>query len=250
MSRTRSPERIIEEQVALWALQQEPRVERPHHARPIITISRAFGALGDTLGRELGIRTGFAVWDRDLVQAVAQAADGDARIMESLDERRRNAIDDAVRGFLRGLDHTNTQYFRALVRVVRTISEHGDAIVIGRGANYLVAPNRAFRVRVTAPFAWRVERYAARSGKALSDAREYVRSMDEERRDFVAHYFRRDLADSADYDLVLNAESFLVPSMAGIIQAAYRERFDPVPTATPGTFRDAVESRTEEGARG
>jgi cytidylate kinase len=226
MPRHRTPERIIEDQVQLWSLQRQAAPERARSLMPVITISRSFGALGDSLGRELAEHNGFAVWDRDLVQAVADASGGDARIMASLDERRRNAIDDAVRGFLRGLDHTNTQYFRALVRVIRTISEHGNAIIVGRGANYLVSQNRAFRVRVTAPVAWRVERFAARSGMTMHEAKEHVKRMDDERQDFVAHYFRRDITDPTDYDLVLNAESFPVASMVEIIDAAYSLRFE------------------------
>lgn len=226
MSRHRTPERIIEDQVQLWSLQRQAAPEPARVFRPVITISRSFGALGDSLGREVAERNGFTVWDRDLVQAVAEASGGDVRIMESLDERRRSAIDDAVRGFLRGLDHTNTQYFRALVRVIRTISEHGSAIIVGRGANYLVSQNRAFRVRVTAPVAWRVERFAARSGMSMHEAKEHVKRMDDERRDFVAHYFRRDITDPTDYDLVLNAESFPVASMVEIIDAAYALRFE------------------------
>lgn len=248
MPRHRTPERIIEDQVHLWALQRQSVPEPVQSFRPVITISRSFGALGDSMGRELAERNGFAVWDRDLVQAVAQASGGDVRIMESLDERRRHAIDDAVRGFLRGLDHTNTQYFRALVRVIRTISEHGSAIIVGRGANYLVSQNRAFRVRVTASAAWLVERFAARSGMSLHEAKDHVKRMDDERRDFVTHYFRRDISDPTDYDLVLNAESFPVSSMVGIIDAAYALRFDGAgPAGWMGRVNDWSESGSVSG---
>lgn len=234
MKQTRSPERIIEDQVRYWSMQNRIPEGKTSEWRPVITISRAFGAQGDALGREIGRRTGYAVWDRDLVQAVADAAGGDVKIMESLDERRRRAIDDAVRGFLRGLDHTNTQYFRALVRVVRTISEHGRAIIVGRGANYLVAPGRALRVRVTAPLEWRVERYGARHGLPVAQVRDEVRRMDTERADFVSHFFRKDLTAPDDYDLVLNAQTFLVDTMADLVISALDARFKgvvPIPAA-------------------
>ena len=228
MRQPRSPERIIEDQVRYWSMQSRVPDEQPSGWRPVLTISRAFGAQGDALGREIGRRIGYAVWDRDLVQAVANAAGGDVRIMESLDERRRKAIDDAVRGFLRGLDHTNTQYFRALVRVVRTISEHGRAIIIGRGANYLVSPGRAFRVRVTASLDWRIERYGARHGLPVAEVRDEVRRMDAERADFVSYFFHRDIANPDDYDLVLNAETFTVDTMADLVVSALDARFKDV----------------------
>lgn len=225
MRQPRSPERIIEDQVRYWSMKSRVPEERTTEWRPVITVSRAFGAQGDALGRELGRRTGYTVWDRDLVQAVANAANGDVRIMETLDERRRKVIDDAVRGFMRGLDHTNTQYFRALVRVIRTISEHGQAIIVGRGANYLVAPGRALRIRLTAPIEWRIERYGARHGLPVAEVRDQVRKMDAERADFVSYFFRRDIADPDDYDLVLNAQTFSVDSMANLVLEALKTRF-------------------------
>ena len=225
MTAYRSPQQIIDDQVRVWTHQQ--RHARParsvHH--PVITISRTFGSGGNAMGRLIGELTGFDVWDRDLVHAVAEAAGGDVRIMESLDERRRRAIDDAVRGFLRGVDHTNTQYFRALVRVMRTIAEHGRAVVVGRGGNYLLGPERSLRIRVVAPLPWRVERYAQKTGLSRSAAREYVAGRDRERADFVRHFFRRDAADAEDYDLVVNAASFTVPAMARMALEIYEARF-------------------------
>jgi cytidylate kinase len=225
MKAPRSPQQIIDAQVHAWSLEQRrPSGSRAAH-HPIITVSRAFGAQGDTLGRMLGELTGFDVWDRDLVNAVADAAGGDVRIMESLDERRRRAIDDAVRGFLSGIDHTNTQYFRALARVIRTICEHGRAVVVGRGANYFVSADRALRLRVTAPLAWRVDAYAERVGITRAKARETVRERDAERADFVSHFFKRDIADPTEYDLVLNAASLSPNAMAKMAIDAYEVRF-------------------------
>lgn len=225
MKAYRSPQQIIDEQVRMWSHQQRQARLMSEEFHPVITISRSFGGQGNALGRMLADMTGYDVWDRDLVHAVAEASGGDVRIMESLDERRRRAIDDAVRGFLRGVDATNTQYFRALVRVVRTISEHGRAIVIGRGANYLVAPEKALRIRVVAPYAWRVERYAERMGISRQQARELVRERDRERADFVSHFFHRDIDEAEDYDLMLNAASFRIDTMSRTVLEAYEARF-------------------------
>lgn len=225
MKAPRSSQQIIDAQVQAWAIEQR-RVHgsRPAHL-PLITISRAFGAGGDVLGALLGERSGFDVWDRDLVNAVADAAGGDVRMMASLDERRRRAIDDAVHGFLRGIDHTNTQYFRALARVIRTIAEHGNAVVVGRGANYLLTPERSLRIRVAAPLSWRVEHYAEVTDMSRARAREVVRERDRERADFISHYFRRDISEASDYDLVLNSASLGRDAMARLVFDAYEIRF-------------------------
>ncbi|WP_456426894.1 cytidylate kinase-like family protein [Rhodocaloribacter sp.] len=213
-------EQIIEDQIKLWARTNiEPaRREQPH---PVITISRAFGTRGAALAELLGRRTGFTVWDQELVQAIAEEAGGDERLMRSLDERHRKTIDDAVRGALMGSPHTNTQYLRALMRVVQTIAHHGDAIIVGRGANYILRPADRLSIRLVCPLDVRVQRYAARENLDEETARRKIVEMDAVRAEFVRYNFKRDVTDPADYDLVLNAVTFDLDAIADLVLEAY-----------------------------
>ncbi|WP_457651927.1 cytidylate kinase-like family protein [Rhodocaloribacter sp.] len=213
-------EQIIEDQIKLWERSSVGRArrERPH---PVITISRAFGTRGAALAEMLGRRTGFTVWDQELVQAIAEEAGGDERLMRSLDERHRKAIDDAVRGALMGSPHTNTQYLRALMRVVQTIAHHGNAIIVGRGANYILAPRDRLAVRLVCPLDECVRRYAERENLDEETARRKIVEMDAVRAEFVRHNFKRDVTDPADYDLVLNAATFDLDAITNLVLEAY-----------------------------
>lgn len=219
-------DQMITDQIRIWSQhQQDARLggEAPG-AWPIITISRAFGAHGAALANVLGRRIGFKVWDKDLLQAVAAESGGDERLLASLDEHWRQSIDDAVQGTLRGSQHTNVQYFRALLRVVHTIATHGKSIVVGRGANYICSSSEILRVRVVRPLEARIHDYARREGLDEKQARKRVTEVDTERADFVRHNFKQDSTEASDYDLVLNAETYALEVLADIVLAAYEAK--------------------------
>jgi cytidylate kinase len=49
---------------------------------------------------------------------------------------------------------------RVLMRVIGAIGRHGKAIIVGRGANFVLPPENRFRVRIIAPLELRVNRVA------------------------------------------------------------------------------------------
>ncbi|QXD16357.1 cytidylate kinase-like family protein [Rhodocaloribacter litoris] len=213
-------EQILEEQIRRWE-RENLAFARKKVRYPVITISREFGARGAALARLLGDRTGFTVWDQELVKAIAEEAGADARLLASLDEHHREAIEDAINATLLGGSHTNVQYLRTLMRVVKTIAHHGRSIIVGRGANYILRSRDMLSVRVVCPFELRVKRYAEAQGLDEREARRRVEARDAERAEFVRHNFRRDVNNAADYDLVLNAGTFDLESLAGLVAHAY-----------------------------
>ncbi len=232
MTTPRSMDRMLSEQIGRWSMQQKSeRPSRPY--RPVITISRSYGAGGAELALFLGERIDFPVWDRELVRAIAEERGGDERLMATLDERRRSQVDETVRSLILGMDQTNHKYFRSLMRIVRTLSQHGSSIIVGRGANFAVSPERALRVRVDAPIEWRAARIAHRNGWQLEKARREVVRKDAERTDFVRHHFKGDVADASNYDLTVNPEYLSLSRIADMVQLAYEGRFAQAPVPAP-----------------
>ncbi len=222
----RDIDQMITDQVKIWTQHEEEaqlRGEVPG-AWPIITISREFGARGAALAALLGERMGFKVWDKELLQAIAEESGDDVRLLKSLDEHRRKTIDDAMHGTLMGSKHTNTHYFRALIHVIHTIVAHGKSIVVGRGANYISKSPEILCVRVVCPLEARIRGYAEREGLTEKHARKEVVRRDADRADFIRHHFRRDVGTPSDYDLVLNACTLSLEQMADVVLAAYETK--------------------------
>ncbi len=219
-------DRLISAQVLTWASREAKARQNQETlgAWPVITISREFGARGRSLAKKLGKLIGFKVWDKELLSAIAQEAGADERLLASLDERRRKMIDDALYSSFMGFKHSNTQYFRSLLRVVHTIGAHGKSIIVGRGSNYIIKSSKALRVRIICPIEKRMDYLAEREGITKKNAQKLIKARDAERNDFIRHYFKQDSGNSHDYDLVLNSGVFNIKQMVDLILLAYEKK--------------------------
>jgi len=230
--RASSIQQVIERQCRRWAILHEHRAkqESPVHW-PIITIEREFGARGEALGRILAEAAGFTFWDGELVHTVAEESGAHETVLRSLDEHRRSAIDESIQGALLGGQHMGSEYHRRLMKLIHTIAAHGGSVVVGRGAQYILAADAALRVRVVSPLEERVRGYAQRQGIAEGSARAQVARFDAERLRFVRQFLSRDATLAADYDLVVNTGTFALEQAAGIVLEAYVARFGRRPRA-------------------
>lgn len=217
--------KLIEEQINAWKFTNTVAKSRPPTQKkyPIITISREFGARGAALGEYLGEMIGFKVWDKELLQAIANEMGGGVRTIESLDERRMQTVEDTVTGFLMNIP-TNMAYLRSLIKVVRTIESYGNGIIVGRGANYICKNPGALHIRVVSPKIKRIAEYASRENISIEEARYIIERKDREREEFVRKNFHKDVAEPSDYHLTLNSDVFAIDKMASIAISAYKKR--------------------------
>ena len=216
--------KIIEEQIKTWEidnLTKKPRTPKGNPF-PVITISREFGALGAALAKHMGDRLGFKMWDKDILQAIAEKLGSDKKYLESIDENRRETIEDVIVGFLK--PSTNTGYIRTLNQVVRTLEEHGNSIIVGRGANYICTDLKAFHLRLVSPLAIRTRHIAEQQGITIAEAQAMIIKKDQERAEFVKHHFKKDVANAADYDLILNSSVYSLDEMMEVVILAYEKK--------------------------
>lgn len=213
---------IVEDQFKSWRHQNRNRIPSKAKSKfhPIITISREFGALGAALAQVLGKKLGFKVWDKELLHAIADELGSDEKLLETVDERRRNPVEDNLLGFMNNL-HTNVNYLLSLNRVVKTVDKLGGSIIVGRGACYICKNDSSFHIRVVAPLSKRIAGYAGRENITHEKAREIINQKDTERADFVKYSFNRDVGNPSDYDLVINSDTYTLEEMADIVIRAY-----------------------------
>jgi hypothetical protein len=231
---------VVERQCRRWELLSEhrARAEKPVHW-PVITIAREFGARGEALGRLVAERAGFSFWDGELVHAVAEQSGADEMVLRSLDEHRRNAILDSIDGALLGGRHMASEYLRGLMKLVHAISAHGAGVIVGRGAQYVLAPGSALRVRVVCPLEVRIRGYAERQGLDEGRARIEVERRDAERSRFTRHFFSRDPSVASDYDLIVNTGTLLLERAVGVVLEAYQAKFERRPALDSALTRRA-----------
>jgi len=224
---------LIEKHMVLWDLKRRlaDLGQRPGRwiangvaYGPCLLISRERGSGGSRVAHVAGERMGWQVFDREILDQIAELAHVRLKITESVDEQTRSKLKDNWQLELKPEDIGLESYLRYLREVVMTLGHHGDVVMLGRGAQYLLPSQSALRVRVTAPLEFRVQRMAQESLMTLAQARAEVEKFDGERAAFVRNCFHRDASSPLNHDLVVNTGEVSLEAAAEIVLTALRTK--------------------------
>ena len=214
----KSTHQIIEEQVRRWdILRQEKKEEK---TLPVITMSREPGSGGKLVARGVADKLGLDLFHHDIINTMAADADTSSRVIRTLDERGVSMLEDWVSAAISDRHLWPDEYAQVMMRVIGTIGRHGKAIIVGRGANFVLPPENRFRVRVVAPIEMRVNRVAENFGINKNEAKKRVLRTESDRRAFVRKYFHADIRDPANYDMILNTGTLAIDSATAAICSA------------------------------
>lgn len=216
---------MVDAQVRKWEAQERAARKAAVVRRPVITVSRSFGSQGAALGKRIAERLEFEFWDQAIVHAIADHAHMPARLFASLDEHRQGAVRTLIDTLSFGESVTEGDYLHQLQHVIHTISAHGSAVIVGRGAHYVLPADEALRVRIDAPLEDRVVSVARRHHVSEAEARRMIRVEDEARGEFMRFHYDRTLDVTTDFDLVLNSATLAPEPSVEVVLAAYRARF-------------------------
>jgi cytidylate kinase len=185
-----------------------------------IALSREVGALATTVGRVLGQRLGWSVYDNELVERVARDMKLRTQLLESLDERPGNWVIDTFRAFSSNRVITGFDYVEHLLQTVLGLAARGQCVIVGRGAAQVLSGDQVLRVRLVAPLEFRVGVIARQLGEGHDAARRHIEKLEHARTAFVKEHFRKDPTNPANYDLIVNTGVFTVEEAADLILAA------------------------------
>jgi cytidylate kinase len=94
---------------------------------------------------------------------------------------------------------------QSLRKVLFTVATHGSAIIIGRGANFLLLPEkRSIGLRLIAPLSARVKTVMTEFGLSEESALKQVNQTDSEQRQWVKKHTGADINDPGFYHLIIN----------------------------------------------
>jgi hypothetical protein len=222
-------EDVVRRQIALYRAydiraEREERSGRGKAGKlsygPYLLISREKGAGGSALGQLVGKRLGWQVFDKEIVDAIAQKAHVRRELIESLDERDRETIQDAVGQWLHPQPVGRAGYLAHLREILLTLGHQGDVVIVGRGAQYVLPSQFGLRVRMVAPVEERVRRIAGRENLSLKAARVEVESSDRERTRLARRQFGQDSAHPLSHDLTINTAELTVQAAAEVVMTA------------------------------
>lgn len=225
-------QRLTDQRLTEYFLRQKAASERSgglpepdDKPPPVITISRQYGAGGHTVAQELGqiLGTGWDVWDRELIDAVAESGEVRREMVQTLDEKGYDWVTQMVRNIVGGGGMDSQGYRRHLAQVLLALARQGKKVIVGRGSNFVLP--YALNVRLEAALDFRVDATMERLGVPRDEAMAIVLRSDRERADFSRGVFDRDVEDRAAYDMVLQTDSLGYDTATQVILTAARLMF-------------------------
>lgn len=224
---------VVRKQIALYRADEirSDRMRRSGRGKegklsygPYLLISREKGAGGSAVAQLAGKRLGWQVFDKEIVDAIAQKAQVRRELIESLDERDRATIQDAIGQWLRPQPIGTSGYLAHLREILLTLGHQGDVVIVGRGAQYVLPSQFGLRVRMVAPVEVRVRRIASRENLSLKAARVEVERSDSERAGLGRRQFGQNVGDPLNQDVTINTAELTAEAATEVVVTALQRK--------------------------
>jgi len=181
-----------------------------------ITISRQFGSGGRTLGQMISKALGYAYVDEEIIQMVADRARVSPNWVESIEKESggrllkytaklipRRIIDlvlDDSRGYI-----DEEIYVDLLAEIINRIAEEGNAVIIGRGSQYILKGRAdAFHILLVATKEDRLKFLEVHYGLTPKEADLIIELQEKRRKSLYRKIGKEDYDHSDLYHMVIN----------------------------------------------
>jgi cytidylate kinase len=213
-------EKFVKDQIKKWE-RHYPATHKKEEARiPVITVSKEPGAGGNILAQKIAERLDLDIFNRDIIKGIAESAKISASVIETLEKKRLSGVEDFISSLVNKHYLYPGLYLEHLMKVVCTIAEHGRAVIVGRGANFILPPEKRFSVRVVAPLDVRIQNIARRFGVSAEEAKRRVIRRESRRSAFIRQSFNADISDPIHYDLTITTGKLSIESAVEAVISA------------------------------
>ena len=209
-------------QVRRWDAQRRGELRK---RLPCVAISRLPWAYGSRIGQRLAESLDYGFFAQEIVDRIARERGLEQSLVQGLDERVRSTVERYVADSFRERHFTESDYLRQVTRIVSSIGERGAAVLVGRGAPFILDAQRALRLLVVAPEAVRRERLARAAQISSEEAGRRLAEADTTRREFALRQFGVRQEDPLLYDLVLNSARLDVEGAVAVVREALTRCF-------------------------
>jgi cytidylate kinase len=210
METNTSIETFIKDQIEKWKKQTQTHI-------PVITISSEPGSGGRVIAQGLAKRLNIDLFDRNIVREIAESAHISGAVIETMEKDRLSGIKDFISSLVNDRYLWPGVYLDHLMKVVAAIASHGNAIIVGRGANFLIPQEDRLSIRTIAPLETRVKNVAREFGVTREEAKRRVINRENRRSAFIRQSFNADVADPRNYDLVINIDKLDIDAALGAV---------------------------------
>lgn len=191
----------------------------------IITLSREFGSGGRELGKRMAEYLNFNYYDKEIVSAVAKQGNLDeGYVQRMLESGIANQNYPITFGRTLSLQSQQTSMNLLLIqqRIIKSIAEKGDCIIVGRSADAILKDYNPFNIFVYADMAAKMKRCLdyAEGNESLSEKELHtkIRRIDQQRKRDYELCSGKQWGTKENYHLCINTTDLsikkIVPAVA------------------------------------
>ncbi|MBQ3704104.1 MAG: cytidylate kinase-like family protein [Oscillospiraceae bacterium] len=199
----------------------------------IISIGRQCGSGGYPIGRMLAEHYGIKLYDRSLIDLLAEDMDKDADSVARMEERisgllpkRKGGFDAKVKDLMNRLSKSDEMYLHERGLIER-LGETESFVIVGRGANDVLAshPN-ALRIFIYAPEEFKIP-FVKENYNILTDAeaKKRMEMEDKSRREYYEYYTGRTWGGYDPHHLMIDSSLLGLEGTAQLIISVADKKF-------------------------
>ena len=203
----------------------------------IITINRECGSGGRSIAYLLGEKLGLKVYDRTILDSIAEQFDMDVDKIERVKAQKANWWDDFCRFYQQfgAASHTPStkpeatplSVYYAEARLLRELAEQESCIIIGRAGFHIFRDNPdAIHLLIIANRQSRIARVMKKQGLTQEEAEKTIDTVDRARDTFVKTVANTSRYDARNYDFVLNVSGMEPEKVASFLVENIRLRME------------------------
>ena len=201
-------------------------MHHPSAFRGTLTISREAGAralpicehLADYLSEEDETADyGWILYNKDFCEKMAGTHDVPDRETYPRHAATCQPVDDYISAIL-CTHHGDRALFRQTSQTIRTLARLGNAILIGRGSNFITADlDNTFHVRLIGRESNRLAYIQRTQNLSKSAALSYLHLTDHQRRDYVKSHLQKNIDDPHSYHAIVRTDDIQDDLLARMI---------------------------------
>jgi cytidylate kinase len=213
-------EEFVEAQVKTWETRISKEEKNAEVRLPVVTVCMEPGSGGSIVAQEIAKQLDFDFFHQAIINEIAKSSHISSQVIETLEKERLSGINDFISSLINDKYLWPGLYLEYLMKIVHVIGKHGRAVIVGRGANFILSQQGRFSVRVVAPLEARIQNITREYGVSENDAKRRILRRESRRRAFVRQSFHEDIADPLNYDLILNMGKLSIKSAVNAVIGA------------------------------
>ena len=224
-------ERLLKIRLEEWFMQKKNKRPEP---KPVVTITQEPGCGAETIAERLCSELDLHFYDWELVEQIAKEEHVSSKLVSTLEKDPPTGFADFLADFAPEYGLTSNRYVGSLKRILLSIAVTGNAIIMGRGSNFFLPPEKKIGLCFVAPLELRIRNVMNELGVTEVEARRHVSKLEAEHRRLVKKYLQADIRDPIHYHLVINTALTkpdtivqLVKTMVQTVQAEKGNSHDP-----------------------